>query len=335
MAAEALRAAGQEPTGLAGGRVAAWHGNALMGADRLFVVEADEYDKSFLALRPQVACVNNVEADHLECYGTMDALDEAFQEFAGRANRALIGADDAGARRVGERLTVPVWRVGLAADADVRIEQVTQERDRTTARVVLPGRDPVALTLKVPGLHNVRNAAMALGAVHALDADVAAAATALAAFGGVGRRFDLVGAARNVTVVDDYAHHPSEVVATIAAARQRYPAARLVAVFQPHLFSRTKLLGSALGIALSTADVVVVAGVYAAREQPMVGVSGELVSDAARRAGADVTYVPDRAQLTASVAGLVKQGDVVLTLGAGDITHVGPELLAQLKGRGR
>jgi UDP-N-acetylmuramate--alanine ligase len=333
MTTEALAAAKQDPTGLAGGRVNAWGGNARLGGERLFVVEADEYDKSFLALTPTIACVNNVEPDHMECYGSMDALEEAFREFASRAERALIGADDAGARRVGERLKGPVWRVGVAADADVKIEQVKQERDRTTARVTLPGGPAVALELKVPGLHNVRNAAMALGAVHALKADVKAAAKALSAFGGVGRRFDLVGAAKGITVVDDYAHHPSEVVATIAAARQRYPGARLVAVFQPHLYSRTKLLGTQLGIALATADQVMVTEIYRAREQPLPGVSGEIVADAARRAGAAVTYVAARQDLTARVAEHVKKGDVVLTLGAGDITHVGPELLGVVKAR--
>jgi UDP-N-acetylmuramate--alanine ligase len=335
MCTEALAAVGQNPTGLAGGRVESWHGNARFGGERLYVVEADEYDRSFLALTPDIAVVNNVESDHMECYGSIGALEDAFAEFAGgsRAKRVLVGADDAGARRIAERLGSTVWRVGLAADADVRIAGVRQEPTRTTAQVTLPGAAPVSLTLRVPGLHNVRNAAMALAVVHALDGDAKVAAAALAEFAGVGRRFDLVGAARGITVVDDYAHHPSEIVATISAARQRYPGARLVAVFQPHLYSRTKLLGSALGIALATADVVVVTDVYAAREQPIPGVGGTVVADAARRAGAPVTWVPARGDVTARVADLVAKGDVVLTLGAGDITRVGPELLAQLKGR--
>jgi UDP-N-acetylmuramate--alanine ligase len=154
----------------------------------------------------------------------------------------------------------------------------------------------------------------------------------LARFSGVGRRFELVGEARGVTVVDDYAHHPTEVAATLAAARQRFPDARLVAVFQPHLFSRTATHGEALGVALSLADVVVVTDVYAARERPVSGVSGRLVHDAARRAGAETVWVPERGAVSERVAELVRSGDVVLTLGAGDITAVGPQLLGRLRG---
>jgi UDP-N-acetylmuramate--alanine ligase len=150
---------------------------------------------------------------------------------------------------------------------------------------------------------------------------------------GVGRRFELVGSAKGIVVVDDYAHHPSEVVATLAAARQRYPKARIVAVFQPHLYSRTKEHGTALGIALAAADVAVITEVYAAREQPLAGVNGLRVKDAAEAAGVRVVWVPQRQELTGAVAKVVKKGDVVITLGAGDITLVGPELLALLGGK--
>jgi UDP-N-acetylmuramate--alanine ligase len=181
-------------------------------------------------------------------------------------------------------------------------------------------------------MHNLRNAAMAVGAALAVGADPDAAVDGLARFHGVGRRFESVGSARGVTVVDDYAHHPSEVAATIAAARQRFPDARVVAVFQPHLYSRTQLLGEALGVALAAADRVVVTEVYAAREAPVAGVTGRLVAESARRAGASVTWVPERSGLAGTLAESVQTGDVVLTLGAGDITHLGPELLERLAG---
>jgi UDP-N-acetylmuramate--alanine ligase len=174
---------------------------------------------------------------------------------------------------------------------------------------------------------------MAVGAVAALGAPVEPALEALAAFGGVGRRFDLVGEVGGVVVVDDYAHHPTEVAATLAAARQRYPAARLVAVFQPHLYSRTAVLGEALGVALALADVAVVTEVYGAREQPLPGVSGRAVAAAAERAGAETVWVPGRQGVAREVFALVRAGDVVLTLGAGDVTGVGPELLGLLRGR--
>ncbi len=335
MVTEALTAAGRTPTRLAGGRVAAWHGNAKVGSPDLFVVEADEYDRSFLSLMPTVAVVNNVEADHLECYGTMAALEDAFAEFAGRARRVIVGGDDAGAGRVAARLNVPVWRVGLGANADVRIKGVVQEPAGTRATVDLPGGSSVQLRLAVPGLHNVRNAATAIAVLHALEADVNAGAKVLATFGGVGRRFERLGEAGGVMVVDDYAHHPTEVAATLAAARQAFPGRRVIAVFQPHLYSRTALHGAALGEALAAADVVVVAPIYAAREQPAAGggVTHDLVARSAIRAGASTVAVRERADLTGHVVRTVRAGDVVFTLGAGDVTRVGPELLGILKGR--
>ena len=342
MVTEALAAAGRDPTGLAGGRVARWGGNARVGGGDLYVVEADEFDRAFLSLAPNVAVVNNVEADHLECYGgTVAALEDAFVEFAGRARRAIVGTDDAGAARVAARLAVPVWRVGLgeSAAADVRIADPELRERGSTARIELPGGRTLALRLQVPGLHNVRNAAAALAVVHELGADLERALAALAEFGGVGRRFERVGEARGVTVVDDYAHHPTEVAATLAAARQAFPRRRVVAVFQPHLFSRTALHGEALGRALAAADVVVVAPIYAAREQPLAGVSAELVARGAARAGATTIAVRERAGVTERVVETVRAGDVVFTLGAGDITRVGPELIERLgtgdEGRGK
>src|SRR5213083_118675 len=330
MVTEALTAAGRNPTGLAGGRVAAWGGNARIGGEDLYVVEADEYDKAFLSLRPTVAVVNNVEADHLECYGSMEALEDAFADFANRASRVIVGADDAGADRVALRVSAPVWRVGHGATADVRIRAVRLEPGGSRATISLPGGHAVELALIVPGLHNVRNAAAALAVLQALGADVQAGLRALSEFRGVGRRFERLGEAGGVTVVDDYAHHPTEVTATLAAARQAFPRRRVVAVFQPHLFSRTALHGEALGRALAAADVVVVAPIYGAREQPLPGVSAALVARGAVRAGATTVALRERATLTERVAETVQAGDVVFTLGAGDITRVGPELLARL-----
>ncbi len=334
MVTEALAAAGRDPTGLAGGRVARWGGNARVGGRELFVVEADEYDRAFLSLAPSIAVVNNVEADHLECYdGSVAALEQAFAQFAGGARRVISGGDDPGAQRVMTAVRAPVWRVGLGADADVRITELELDERGSTARIELPGRGgmgALTLRLRVPGLHNVRNAAAALAVVHELGADLERALAALAEFTGVGRRFERVGEARGVTVVDDYAHHPTEVQATLAAARQAFPRRRLVAVFQPHLFSRTALHGDALGRALAAADVVVVAPIYGAREQPLPGVTAALVARGAVRAGATTVALRERATLTERVAERVEAGDVVFTLGAGDITRVGPELLARL-----
>ena len=330
MIADALAAAGRDPTGIVGGRVDAWRGNARLGGSKLFVVEADEYDRSFLSLYPTVAVVNNVEAEHLECYGSFEALEEAFVEFASRADRLLIGADDPGAVRIAEQVDVPVWRVGTSEDADVRLGDVVRRTETSTASLQMPDGRSVSFELHVPGVHNLRNAAMAIAVAAAVDADLEAAATALGSFRGVGRRFEILGTAQGVTVVDDYAHHATEVAATIAAARQRFPEARVIVAFQPHLYSRTKRQSEAMGQALASADAVVITDVYPAREQPIPDVTGRLVVDAAERAGATVTWVEDRDELTNHLVGMVRAGDAVLTLGAGDITRVAGELFHRL-----
>jgi len=331
MTTEALAAAGLEPTGIAGGRVASWDGNARFGGDDLFVVEADEYDKSFLALTPQVAVINNVEADHLECYGSMAALEDGFRQFASPARRVIVGGDDATAVGVAQRTGKPVWKVGLAPDAEVRIEVSERGAGSSLARVHLPNGQAMELRLRVPGTHNLRNAAAALAVAVELGADAGTAADALGRFGGVGRRFELVGEAAGVVVVDDYAHHEAEIAATLDGARQAYPARRLVAVFQPHLFSRTRDHGSAMGRALAAADLAVVTEIYPAREAPIPGVSGKSVVDAAIAAGAKAEWVPSRAALVETLARLATDGDLVLTMGAGDVTQVGPALLDRLK----
>jgi len=335
MTTEVLAAMGVNPTGIAGGRVAGWGGNARIGDDQSFVVEADEYDKAFLTLSPSVAIVNNVEPDHLECYGSFDALEDAFVEFASRAKAVFACIDDPGARRVVERLARAggVYGFGLAEDADYRIVEVTQTPAGTSAVLRFPDGRALPIRLQVPGLHNLRNATAALASAHAFapTKDVRPALAALGGFGGVGRRFERLGEFGGVEIVDDYAHHPSELAATLAAARQAFPGRRLVAVFQPHLFSRTAAHGVAMGEALARADLVVVTEVYAAREQPIPGVSGRQVAEAAERAGADAIFEGDRPGLGRRVLGLVRPGDVVLTLGAGDITRVGRELVQWLR----
>jgi UDP-N-acetylmuramate--alanine ligase len=306
--------------------VSAWGGNARLAGDDLFVVEADEYDKAFLTLRPTVAVVNNVEPDHLECYGSEAALEDAFVEFAGRAETVLVSADDPGALRVGRRVGRGVRRFGFDEAADLRITEVVQRADGTEARIVWRDGRTLRLRLPVPGIHNLRNAVAALGAVEALGGTLEAAVDALADFAGVGRRFERLGEHGGVAIVDDYAHHPSELEATLSAARQAFPGRRLVAVFQPHLYSRTEAHGEAMGRALAAADLVIVTEVYAAREQPIPGVSGRRVADAAVRAGANAQFEPTRAEVGRRVYDALRPGDVVLTLGAGDITRVGPEL---------
>jgi UDP-N-acetylmuramate--alanine ligase len=338
MTTEALAAAGFEPTALAGGRVSSWGGNARLGGDELYVVEADEYDQAFLALSPSVAVVTTVEPEHLECYdGSPEQLEAAFAEFAGRAETALIGTADEGSERVAGAVRREdrgagrrVWRYGFSPGSDLAIEIVAREAGGSQARVRLPDGRRLSLGLRVPGRHNVANATAAVGVVVALGGAPEAAADALARFEGVGRRFERVGEAAGIVVVDDYAHHPTEITATLAAARQAYPGRRIVAVFQPHLYSRTALQAEAMGQALTAADRVFVTEVYPAREEPIPGVSGRLVAEAAAARGAVVGFEAERERLRARVRVALRPGDVVLTMGAGDITALGPELIAGL-----
>ncbi|MBL8981979.1 MAG: UDP-N-acetylmuramate--L-alanine ligase [Gemmatimonadetes bacterium] len=329
MTTEALVAAGLGPTGIAGGRVGTWGGNLRAGGDDVFVVEADEYDRSFLALRPTVAVITNVEADHLDIYRDLDDIRATFVQFATPAHTIVICDDDEGAASLPLSSGAQVVRYGVhSARVRLRGEPTGLADGRTAVAVTWDGECLGDVVLRVPGLHNVRNALAAIGSGLALGATLDAMRPGLEAFGGVERRFQRLGSARGVEVVDDYAHHPTEVAATLAAARTAFPGRRLVAAFQPHLYSRTRDFADAFGAALSAADVVFLCDLYPAREQPMPGVSSALV--AAAIPSAQLPWQGPRTELAAALRGFVASGDVVLTMGAGDITRSGPELLALL-----
>ncbi len=333
MATLALEAAGQRPTALAGGFVGAWGGNARSGASEWYVVEADEYDRAFLALSPSVAVITNVDVDHLECYGSPEALEGAFVTFASRAGCVLVGTTGERTESVARTLGPRIVRFGPGAPLGWHEAQFGPEV--TTATVTFPEGLSLPLRLRVPGEHNLRNAVGALGVVNAVTGGegLAEAAHALENFTGVGRRFEVVGEVAGVTVVDDYAHHPAEISATLAALRQRFPDRRLVVVFQPHLYSRTQRLGDAMGEALAAgADLAIVTDVYAAREAPIAGVDGRLVAGAAERAGGRVRFVATLDQARDAIRETLAPGDVICTLGAGDITHLGRSLVSVLAG---
>lgn len=334
MATEILAVAGRDPTGLVGGRVTGWESNLRFGSDALFVVEADEYDRSFLTLSPDVAIITNVEADHLDIYGDVAGVRAAFADFAARTRgggRIIVCADDHGASSLLAGLDRPAYTYGTTAGSMLRATQVSVTADATTCEIYEEGRHVGALSLRVGGRHNLLNALAAAGAARALDAQWPEILDALGQFAGVGRRFEDLGECDGVTVVDDYAHHPTEVEATLVAARARFPDARLVAAFQPHLFSRTRDFAAGFGDALALADVIWVTDVFPAREAPIPGITGELVADAARAAGAtEVHYHPDLATLPEALAGVLRSGDMLVTLGAGSIETLGPRVLERL-----
>lgn len=323
-----LEAGGLDPTVLVGGRIRGREGNARIGAGPWLVAEADEFDRSFLALSPECAVINNLEADHLDTYGTLEALREAFHAFAARTRAGgtvALGVDDPEVRAI----PVPEGRrrvtFGFAPEADVRGSEVERRGLRTGFRLHLPGRDPAPIHLRLPGTHNVRNALAAAAAAWAIGVDPEAVREGLAAVEGVERRFEIVHEDPELLIVDDYAHHPSEIAATLDGARSGWPDRRLVAVFQPHLYSRTRDLAREFGAALAGADLVFVTDVYAAREEPIPGVSGRLVSEAARTASAETVDVENGAAAEA-VAGRLQPGDLVVTMGAGDIDRVARDL---------
>ena len=333
MTTEALAAAGASPTGLAGGRVAAWHGNLRAGSTALFVVEADEYDRSFLALTPTVAVITNVEADHLDIYAGLADIRGAFEQFLAPARTVVLCVDD----REAATLHVPegseTLSYGIANPAArLSAHEIMSVEGRLRFLVRLDGTDLGELALRVPGVHNVRNALAAVGSGISLGKSLEAMRGGLEAFEGVERRFQRLGAVRGVQVVDDYAHHPTEIIATLEAARAAFPGRRLIAAFQPHLFTRTRDFADAFGAALARADLVFLTEIYPAREKPLPGVTSALVAVAAQKAGRPVSWSGERSALADALAATAREGDVVLTLGAGDITHTGPELLQRLRG---
>lgn len=335
-----LAAAGLDPTGLVGAKVPAWGGNLRCGADEFFVVEADEYDRSFLTLRPFIAVVTTLEADHLDIYESLAAIEEAFDLFVSRvpSDGLVVGcADERGVGRLMSRLPDPGERVlsyGLSAGAMLRGEEVRLRGAETEFSVRERGRYLGRAKLRAPGIHNVRNALAAAAVGRRLGAQWEEIAGGLASYQGVARRFESVGEARGVLIVDDYAHHPTELAATLAAARRAYPDRRVVAVFQPHLYSRTRDFAPDFARALGTADRAVVTDIYAAREEPIPGVDGSLIVEVAARMGIALHYHAERASLPEVVARSLLPGDLCLTLGAGDLDQAAREILSLLDGAG-
>ena len=333
----ALQHAGLDPSFAIGGELTGSGLGAHHGQGDVFVAEADESDGSFLSFSPHGAIVTNIEPDHLDHHGTAEAYTAVFDQFIDRIEPGgflVVCADDPGSAALAARVRLRrLVTYGRAADAVVRLAFDPASDPATGEPVVtLADGTAVPLRLTVPGDHMLLNAVAALAAGVELGVDADLLAAGLAGYTGVRRRFELKGVAGGVTVYDDYAHHPTEVAAQLAAARGVVPAdGRLVVVFQPHLYSRTATFATEFGAALGTADLVVVLDIYGAREDPRPGVTGELIT-AAVPAGPDVRYHPERSTAARFVGEIVRAGDLVITMGAGDVTAIGPQLLALLAG---
>ncbi|TDC78690.1 UDP-N-acetylmuramate--L-alanine ligase [Actinomadura sp. 7K507] len=333
----ALQHAGADPSYCIGGQLVTTGLGADEGTGDVFVAEADESDGSFLMYTPHIAVVTNVEADHLDNYGGFEMVKENFGKFVDRVEPGgtlIVGADDPVAMELTERarargLTVRTY--GEAAGADLRVTGFTPRG--LGSRFEIDGIGEVALG--VPGRHNSLNAAAVVAVAQALGLDDAPVRAGLAAFGGAMRRLERKGEAGGVEVFDSYAHHPTELTADLDATRdylgEKEGGGRIVAVFQPHLYSRTRFFAAEFGAALGLADAAVVLDVYGAREDPEPGVTGALVADAVP-AGTETVYAPVRDEVPGIAAALARPGDVVITLGAGDVTQLGPLVLERLAG---
>ena len=323
-----------DPSYVIGSPLAATGRSSHIGTGEAFVVEADESDGSFLQYPAEVVAITNIEADHLDNWGTAEHYFDGFALLCRQplVRTVVLSADDQSTealRPLVEGDGRRVITVGESARADVRLTDLVV--DQPAARATLVAHDDAGpLQLSVPGRYNLHNAAVAYAIGRALGLPGHALRAAAEAFRGTHRRFSFVGEINGARIYDDYAHHPTEVRALLTAARPIAGQGRLVALFQPHLFTRTRDFAGAFGAALALADEVVVLDVYPAREDPIAGVTGELVADAARSAGARVTYVADKRHAPGVLARLLRPGDLALTIGAGDVTAVGPATMAQV-----
>ena len=332
----ALDHAGISPTIIIGGEVDVLGGNAKLGKGEYLVSEADESDGSFLKLRPHIAVVTNIEDDHLDHYGTLANIRKAFREFLENikpGGHAVLCFDNENVRDIAQMLGRKVISYAIDHEADYRAGKIEMHGAGVDFSVLHEGKDLGRVRLNLPGRHNVLDALATVVTGLSIGLSVEQMAEGLALFHGAKRRFQTKGRVQGVWVVDDYAHHPTEVATTLLAARQTKPG-RIVCAFQPHRYSRTKLLAKEFGTAFGEADVLVLTDVYAAGEAPIEGISGRTILDAVREAtGREAAYIPERADVALHLGAIAEPGDIVLTMGAGDIWKTGEELVALLEGK--
>jgi len=335
----ALQHCGADPSFAIGGNLADSGVNAHNGSGELFIAESDESDGSFLVLEPFAAIVTNVEADHLDHYGTAAAVVDAFRDFVRTIDPAgflVTCADDPGSSALAEFARtegIDVRTYGESSTADVRIDKLRLAGTGSSFEVVSRGLRLGPVTLQIPGRHNALNATAALAMGIGLGQPEGVLREGLGGFTGTRRRFELKGAVGGIRVFDDYAHHPTELRAILAAAREVVAGGRLIVAFQPHRYSRTAAFREEFGQALAAADEVIVLEVYAAGENPVPGASGASVAAAVPLPADRVRFEPSWSAVAAQLVERARPGDLVLTLGAGDITMIGPEVVAQLQER--
>lgn len=325
-----------DPTIIVGGKVHSFSKtNAVVGKGDIIIVEADEFDRTFLRLRPSLAVITNIEAEHLDIYDNLADVKEAFIAFANKVpfyGAVVLCLDDPNVRSIIPAIDRRTISYGLTPQAKIRAIDIEADHFNSIFTVINEGEELGRITLRAPGEHNVKNALAAVAVGLELDIDFEQIKSGLERFEGVFRRFQLKADQNGVIVIDDYAHHPTEVQATLNAARKGWKDHRLVAVFQPHLYSRTQELYEEFGLSFFDAEVCVITDVYPSREDPIEGVDGRLIADAAREYGhRQVHYVENKEELPARLKEIIEPGDVVITMGAGDIYKYGEAFVEELK----
>jgi len=336
MLAWILTRAGKDPSFVVGAHVPDLGTSSREGSSRIFVAEACEYDRSFLNLCPKITVINNIEEDHLDYYHDLADIVSAFREFAALLppdGLLVVSAHDRNAVNIAESTSVPHQTFGNRIKADWQAENLSPSRGRYTFDVLHDGATLGSASLAIPGVHNVLNALAAIAVAHELGVDFATVADALAGFHGAARRFEIVGEAQGVTIIDDYAHHPTEIQVTLKAARDFFRAGRLWVVFQPHQYSRTRFFLKDFARSFSQADKIIVPDIYFVRdsdEERRAVNAGDLVRELVGL-GYDAEYAPDWAAIVDRLSRQVERGDVVITMGAGNVYEVGHDLLQKLR----
>ncbi|MFA5668145.1 MAG: UDP-N-acetylmuramate--L-alanine ligase [Balneolaceae bacterium] len=325
-----------DPTIIVGGRVHSFDKtNAVVGKGDLIIVEADEFDRTFLRLSPSIAIITNIEAEHLDIYDDLDDVKNAFVDYANKVpfyGAVIVCLDDPNVRSILPRLEKRIITYGLTPQAQVRAVDLQSNQFTSTFGVTNNGEKLGVITLNSPGKHNVNNALAAVATGIELNIDFKLIKKGLERFDGVFRRFQLKADEHDILVIDDYAHHPTEVQATLDAANKGWPDRRLVAVFQPHLYSRTQDLYKEFGLSFFDAEVLIITDIYPSREAPIEGVTGKLIADTAEQYGhKKVIYIENKENVTEELKKISKPGDIIITMGAGDIYKFGDAFVNELK----
>lgn len=329
-----LMTAGLDPTVLIGGRAVESDSGGLLGRGEIMVAEADEFDRSFLKMFPTIAVITNIEEDHLDIYKDLDDLLNAFAEYISRVpfyGSVIIPEADQNVRRIRDRIKRSIVTFGFEPTADVRAENITYSGFGSHFDLVVRGERRGGISLSIPGRFNIANALAATAAALEIEVSITAIEEGLRQFRGVGRRFQIMGETRGVIVVDDYAHHPSEVAATLTGVRQSASAGRIIAIFQPHLFTRTRDFYRHFAEALHHADEALVVDIYPARERPLPGITAEMIAQYAASIGyKNVRYIGLKENGVDEAAKVARTGDIIITMGAGDVFRICDKILKRL-----